>query len=149
MVGSFDPMEGSALILPGSALLALGSYLGAEDRRTVTYRTWSFVLVAIGVGALFGLSALGGVGGTSGHSVWWSLLILPYLIGWSIDVWGPGSARWISKAGLVIGTWYTAIGVMLWRSVDATRPQSLALAVVMSVVGLGTIVACVVRLRKS
>ena len=39
VVGSIDPMEGSALILPGSALLALGGYLGREDRRLVAYRT--------------------------------------------------------------------------------------------------------------
>lgn len=149
VVGSFDPMEGAVLILPGSALLALGSYLRHDDRRTVAYRTWSFILVALGVGALFGLSAIGGVGGSSGHSIWWALLILPYLIGWSLDLWGPGSARWISMAGIVIGTWYLAIpGVMLWRSANAARPQSLSPAIAIAVLGAGTIVACGMRLRK-
>lgn len=149
LVGSFDPMEGSALILPGSALLALGSYLGHEDRRTVRYRTWSFILVALGVGALFGLSAIGGVGGSSGHSGWWALLILPYLIGWSIDLWGPGSARWISMAGIVVGAWYLTIpGIMLWRmgAVAPTRPIGPAIAI--AFIGAGTIVACAMRLRK-
>ncbi len=106
VVGSLDPLEGSALILPGSALLALGSYLGREDRRILAYRTWSFILVALGVGALFGLSAIGGVGGSSDHSAWWSLLILPYLVGWSLDIWGPGAPRWVSVAGIVVGAWY-------------------------------------------
>lgn len=150
VLGSFDPMEGSALILPGSALLALGSYLGHEDRRTVAYRTWSFILVALGVGALFGLSAIGGVGGSSGRSAWWTLLILPYLIGWSIDLWGPGSARWLSIAGMVIGTWYLAIlGMVLWRTGNAAPARPIVPAIAIAVVGIGTIVACAVRLRKS
>lgn len=149
VVGSFDPMEGSALILPGSALLALGSYLGREDRRIVAYRTWSFILVALGVGALFGLSAIGGVGGNSGRSIWWTLLILPYLVGWSIDLWGAGSARWISMAGMVIGTWYLAIlGMMLWRTGNVARGGPIVPAIAIGVVGVGTIVACAVRLRK-
>ena len=149
VVGSFDPMEGSALILPGSALLALGSYLGREDRRTVAYRTGSFILVALGVGALFGLSAIGGVGGSSGRSMWWALLIMPYLVGWSIDLWGPGSSRWISVAGIVIGTWYLVIlGMMLPRTGSAAQPRSIVPAIAIAVVGIGTIVACAVRLRK-
>jgi hypothetical protein len=149
VVGSFDPMEGAALILPGSALLALGSYLGREDRRTVAYRTWSFILVAVGIGALFGLSATGGVGGNSGRSIWWALLILPYLVGWSIDLWGPGSARWISMAGIVIGTWYLAIlGMMLRRTGTAAQSRPIVPAIAIAVVGIGTIVACAVRLRK-
>ena len=149
VVGSFDPMEGSVLLLPGSALLALASYLGREDRRLLAYRTWSFILVALGVGALFGLSAMGGVGGSSGHSAWWALLILPYLVGWSIDIWGPGSLRWISMAGIVIGAWYVAIlGMMLRRTGNAAHPRSIAPAIIIGVVGIGTIVACAVRLRK-
>ncbi|MDF2774211.1 MAG: hypothetical protein K0S86_3708 [Geminicoccaceae bacterium] len=149
VMGSLDPMEGSALILPGSALLALASYLGREDRRLVAYRTWSFVLVALGVGALFGLSAMGGVGGSSGRSAWWALLFLPYLVGWSIDIWGPGSPRWISKAGIVIGTWYLAILAMMLRgTANSAHPQSIVPAAIVAVVGIGTIVACVVRLRQ-
>lgn len=149
VVGSFDPMEGSALILPGSALLALASYLGREDRRLVAYRTWSFVLVALGVGALFGLSAMGGVGGSSGRSAWWALLFLPYLIGWSIDIWGPGSARWISMAGIVIGTWYLVILAMMLRgTANSAHAQSIVPATIIAVVGIGTIVACAVRLRQ-
>jgi len=149
VVGSIDPMEGSALILPGSALLALGSYLGREDRRLVAYRTWGFILVALGVGALFGLSAMGGFGGSSGRSAWWALLILPYLIGWSIDIWGPGSPRWISMAGIVIGTWYLAIlAPMLHETDNAARPQSIVPATLLAVIGIGTIAACAVRLRR-
>lgn len=148
VVGSLDPMEGAPFILLGSALIALGSHLGREDRRIVAYRTWSFILVAIGVGALFGLSAIGGVGGSSGRSAWWALLILPYVAGWCVDLWGPGTARWISMAGLVIGTWYLAIfGIMLRRTGSAAEAQSMNPAIALAVVGIGTIVACAVRLR--
>jgi hypothetical protein len=146
VVGSFDPMEGSVLILPGSALLALGSYLGHRDRRIVTYRTWSFVLIALGVGSLFLLSAIGGVGGDSGRSAWWALLILPYLAGWSIDLWGPGAARWMSIAGVVIGTWYLAIvGMMLRRTANASQ-HGIVPTIAIAVVGIATITACAMRL---
>jgi hypothetical protein len=59
LVGTVDPLEGSLLILPGSGMIALGVYLGGKDRRTVLYWTWAFILIAVGVAALFGLSAIG------------------------------------------------------------------------------------------
>jgi len=149
VIGSFDPMEGSALILPATGLLALGSYIRGEDRRFIAYRTWGFVLVALGVGALFGLSAIGGIGGTSGRSVWWGLVILPYFVGWSIDIWGPGLPRWISMAGIVIGAWYLAIVAMLiQRTGNAAQSRSIVPAIAIGVIGIGTIVACIARLRK-
>jgi hypothetical protein len=57
-------------------------YLGAKGRQTFLYWTWSFILIAVGVGAMFVLSAYGGIGGKSGHSMWWGLFILPYPVGW-------------------------------------------------------------------
>src|ERR1035437_521846 len=80
LVGALDPMEGSVVILPGSGLFALGTFLGQHERRLITYRVWVFILIAIGVGAMWGLSAIGGFGGTSGRSMWRGVLILPYLI---------------------------------------------------------------------
>jgi hypothetical protein len=68
--------------LPGSGLVALGLYLGGNNRSSVQYWVWTFGLIAIGVGALFGLSSIGGFGGTTGRSMWWGLLIAPYPIGW-------------------------------------------------------------------
>ena len=82
------PLEGSLLILPGSGMVALGIYLGGKDRRTVLYWTWAFILIAVGVGALFGLSAVGGIGGKGGHSMWWGILILPYPAGWLMALAG-------------------------------------------------------------
>jgi hypothetical protein len=82
MLGTLDPMEGSLLIMPGSGLIALGMFLGKRERPTLLYWAWVFILIAVGVGALFGLSAIGGIGGRSGHSIWWGVLILPYPVGW-------------------------------------------------------------------
>ena len=74
LVGAVDPMEGSVVILPGSGLVALGTFLGQSERRLIAFRVWVFILIAIGVGALWGLSMVGGIGGSSGHSMWWGVL---------------------------------------------------------------------------
>jgi hypothetical protein len=81
-IGTLDPMEGSLLILPGSGLVALGVYLAGTNRHIVLYWTLTFILITVGVAALFGLSSLGGFGGTSGRSLWWGLTLLPYPVGW-------------------------------------------------------------------
>jgi hypothetical protein len=81
VIGALDPMEGSLLILPGSGLVALGMYLSGTDHHIVLYWTSVFILSAIGVAALFGLSAVGGFGGHSGRSIWWGITILPYPVG--------------------------------------------------------------------
>jgi len=93
LVGALDPMEGSIIILLGSGLVALGTFLGHRERQWIVYRIWMFILVAIGVGAMWVLTMKGGIGGNSGHSIWWALLILPYPVGWTMGIWGPGSPR--------------------------------------------------------
>jgi len=86
LIGAIDPLEGSLIILPGSGMVALGTLLGKSGHRLLVYWVWVFILIAVGVGALWGLSAVGGVGGTSGRSMWWGLVILPYAIGWILGV---------------------------------------------------------------
>ena len=76
LLGALDPLEGSVLILPGAGLLALAAWLGSSRYRKLLY--WSFALVTIGVGVLWTLSAAGGFGGSTGRSLWWGLLLLPY-----------------------------------------------------------------------
>jgi hypothetical protein len=88
VLGTADPLEGAVLILPGSGLVALGMYLGGKDRTTVLYWTSVFILIAVGVAAMFALSAIGGIGGRSGHSMWWGVLMLPYPIGWLMALVG-------------------------------------------------------------
>ena len=87
MVGGFlDPMEGSVLILAGIVLLTVGAAL--SHSRHTRWLSWSLALVAIGVAALWGLSAIGGFGGSTGRSSWWGLLILPYPLGWILGLVG-------------------------------------------------------------
>lgn len=86
VVGALDPMEGSLVILPATGVTALGALLAQSRQRLRLYA--AFVMVAVGVGALFGLSAYGGLGGQSGHSMWWGLLILPYPLGWILGLVG-------------------------------------------------------------
>jgi hypothetical protein len=88
LLGAIDPLEGSLFILPGSGMVVLGLFLGRGERRVLRYWLWVFVLIAIGVGALFALSAVGGIGGKSGHSMWWGTLILPYPVGWIMGLAG-------------------------------------------------------------
>lgn len=80
LVGALDPMEGSVVITTGAALLAWHAYL-MTNRAKVLY-LMAAAMVAFGVISLWGLSAIGGFGGTSGVSVWWGLLIIPYPSGW-------------------------------------------------------------------
>ena len=110
LAGAIDPMEGSVVILAGSGLVALGAFLGQGERRLIAYRVWVFILIMIGVGALWGLSNLGGIGGKSGRSMWWGVLILPYLIGWCWE--SGGRAR---RAGCYCWAWWLAFGI--WRCV--------------------------------
>jgi hypothetical protein len=86
LAGALDPLEGSLVILPGSGLVTLGTFLSKSGRRLLIYWLWAFILIAVGVGAMFVLSAFGGIGGTSGHSMWWGVLILPYPAGWIMGI---------------------------------------------------------------
>jgi hypothetical protein len=86
VVGALDPLEGSLVILAGSGLVTLGTWLGGSDRRLVVDWLWLFGLILFGVIALFALSAVGGIGGRSGHSLWWGLLVLPYPAAWLLGL---------------------------------------------------------------
>lgn len=145
VVGAIDPLEGSLLILPGSGLLALGTYLGQADRKTFVYKVWAFVLIAIGVGALWGLSAVGGIGGSSGHSMWWGLLILPYLIGWNMGMWGPGAPRWLLWLGIGVGLWYQALAGLILKGKGLGAWESV---VVIATIGIVALAGCIYRLMK-
>ena len=86
LVGAIDPLEGSFVILPGSALVAVGAYVGRSPYRTLL--VWAFALIATGVGAMVVFTAMGGIGGNSGHSLWWGLFVVPYPLGWIIGLAG-------------------------------------------------------------
>jgi len=99
------------------------------------------------VGAVWGLSAFGGIGGDTGRSMWLGLLILPYLIGWSMGIWGPGSPRWLLRLGIAIGLWFEALFVMiLWNRRGGEGAFEAALA--LCALGVATIFGCIYRLRN-
>lgn len=144
-VGAVDAMEGSLLILPGAAMLALGTWLAGAERRAVASNTWAFVLVAIGVGALWGLSAVGGIGGPSGHSAWWGLLLLPYAIGWNLAVWGPGAPRWLTVIGILNGFLFLSLAAVVLKPTPA---RNLTTAIIVAVIGVVVIAGCIYRLMQ-
>jgi len=153
LVGALDPMEGSVVILPGSGLVALGAFLGQNERRLIAFRVLVFILIAIGVGALWGLSWIGGIGGNSGRSMWWGVLILPYLIGWSIGIWGPGSPRWLLLLGIVVGLWYLTIMMMVLKGPVGQHgghhgAMSALPGIVIGIIGVLTIAGCLTALLR-
>ena len=101
LLGTVDPLEGSLLILPGSGLIALGTFLRRGQRSVLRYWLLVFILIAVGVGAMFVLSAFGGIGGKSGHSMWWGILLLPYPAGWLMALAGgiSGLIRFFKARG--------------------------------------------------
>ena len=80
LVGAVDPLEGSFLILPSVGLVAVGAFLGKS--RYLQLLGWSFALVLFGVAAMVIFTWWGGLGGKSGHSIWWAIFIVPYPVGW-------------------------------------------------------------------
>jgi hypothetical protein len=89
LVGALDPLEGSVIVLIGSALAAVAAFVGQSRRYRL--QLIAVVLIAVGVAALFYLSSLGGVGGTTDRSVWWLAMCVTYPVGWIIGVVGAGA----------------------------------------------------------
>lgn len=88
LVGAADPLEGSLVILPGSAMVALGVFLARAPRRVMQFWLTVFLLILLGIVGMFVVSSFGGIGGTSGRSMWWGIFILPYPIGWLMALLG-------------------------------------------------------------
>lgn len=90
IAGAIDPLEGAPLILLGVAVSTLGATLAKARCRVLLY--WALALVTLGVGAMFVLSALGGIGGKGHLSFWWGAFILPYPAGWIAGLVGAVAA---------------------------------------------------------
>lgn len=80
LVAVLDPFEGSLVILAGAVLAAvLAVKLGSPQRLPACIGA---VLIAVGVAALWSLSAVGGLAGDTGRSHLWWFALVPYPIGW-------------------------------------------------------------------
>jgi hypothetical protein len=86
VVGAIDPLEGSVVVLPGSGLALVGLFLAQPQGRLIRFMISAFIAITFGVVAMFILSALGGIGGSTGRSMWWGLFVLPYPIGWAMGI---------------------------------------------------------------
>jgi len=80
VVGALDPLEGSIVILAALGLVVIGELLMRSRHRIAL--SWSFLLVLLGVAAMWVMSAMGGIGGDTGRSSWWALVLIPYPVGW-------------------------------------------------------------------
>jgi hypothetical protein len=86
VLGALDPLEGSLVIVVAAGVLTAAAHLGhLHARRWVD---WGGALATLGVAVLWGMSAAGGIGGSSGRSSWWALLLLPYPLGWLLSLSG-------------------------------------------------------------
>jgi hypothetical protein len=83
-LGAIDPLEGSIVIAVGTVLIALGTPRGES---AVSSRAWLACLLTVaGVAAIWIMSAYGGVGGSTGRSMWWLLVAAPYPVGWILGL---------------------------------------------------------------
>ncbi|MBK7763413.1 MAG: hypothetical protein IPI46_08560 [Bacteroidetes bacterium] len=82
--GAFDPMEGSILIAIGGISLAIVTWL--NDDKHKKYFMLSAALIMIGIFFLWFFSALGGIGKGSKYSIWWAITMIPYPIGWVMNI---------------------------------------------------------------
>jgi hypothetical protein len=109
----------------------------------VVFRIAVFALIAIGVAALWASSAAGGLGEPGGLSAWWGLLIVPYLLGWSVGIWGPDSPRWVLWLGIAVSLWYLALLALALRASDAGEIVAVTLGTLAAI----TIAGCAYRLK--
>jgi hypothetical protein len=86
VLGAVDPLEGSFVIVAASGIVVIAAHLG--QLRARRWVDWGGALALLGVTALWGMSAVGGVGGSSGHSLLWLLLAVPYPVGWLLSLSG-------------------------------------------------------------
>jgi hypothetical protein len=96
------------------------------------------------LGSVAAASFVGGFGGTSGRSMWWGLLILPYLAGWNMGIWGPGSPRWLLWLGIIDGLLYQATAGMILMG----RGLGAGVAVTIAAIGIVVLAGCIYRLWR-
>jgi hypothetical protein len=86
LVGAFDPLEGSVAVAIGAVLAA--SAAAAQASHHLRLLLSAALLTLVGVAAMWAMSAAGGIGGHTGRSYWWGLLLVPYPEGWVMALTG-------------------------------------------------------------
>jgi hypothetical protein len=84
VIGMLDPLEGAIVAFASAAMIAAGAQLAESRFRRPLYLAVG--MIGAGLAIMIGLSAAGGVGGDTGRSIWWLLLLLPYPAGWLMAV---------------------------------------------------------------
>ena len=79
LVGCIDPLEGFPLILAGGLLIVIATHRAVRARFQLALA--GLVLAAVGCAGMLVLSALGGVGGTTGLPPIWFVVMAPYPVG--------------------------------------------------------------------
>jgi len=102
LIGVIDPVEGMFAIFPGSGMIAVGAYLAQTPHRRLVY--CAFLLIGVSFCASLGISSK-----FHGLPGWWTLVLLPYPIGWIMDVVGVP----FTLTGLFKGPW-VRFAVALW-----------------------------------
>lgn len=74
-----DPLEASLVAIPGVGAVAIGAFLIRSRLRVQAY--WAAALLVLGVSTMWILSAFGGLGGSTGRPLWWTVVVVPYPIG--------------------------------------------------------------------
>lgn len=114
LVGAIDPIAAAPWLVTGAGLSALGGYWRPDPPPAgLRVRLVAWVLLAIGATAFWWLRHHGGLGGRSGRSLWWALVLLPYPAGWFLAVWAPGLPRWTALGGMLLGSFYLGLAVVV------------------------------------
>lgn len=81
LMGTLASPHEEYIIVPGSAMIALGAYLAQAPGRRLVY--CAFLIMAVSISVIWGMLSLSG-----GVTGWWQLLFLLYLAGWLMDIVG-------------------------------------------------------------
>lgn len=79
VMGYLDPVPGKYVVLSGSGLIAFSAWLLQAPGRRLAYAAFALSAASIAAVAIL-WEVLNGLRG------WWQLLLLPYLIGWLMDL---------------------------------------------------------------
>lgn len=148
LVGGVDPLEGSILVLTGTALLAAAAMVAPCDGVVRRARAINLALTLVGFAAIWGMTAVGGVGESTGHSFWCALLGLPLVAGWSLSFWARGAPRWLTWLGLLAGGWYLILPLLAAAKARTNPDIVWPVLAALAICGLVTFVGCVWRLRQ-